>query len=117
MTNFRKAQNAAAVLEWVIAFIFSFYVFSFYVDLFPAVRTRHMGHGFKSSNPATRQAADVAMEEAGSDRHLTNPAGHGGQRLSSVDAGMNGYGNGTNGYANGTNGYHANGVRQPANNF
>lgn len=34
--------NAGAVLEWVIAFIFSFYVFSFYVDLYPAVRTKNL---------------------------------------------------------------------------
>jgi len=39
--NFKKAYNAAAVLEWAIAFIFTFYVFSFFIDLIPAVRTRH----------------------------------------------------------------------------
>ncbi|KAJ9142614.1 FK506 suppressor Sfk1 [Pleurostoma richardsiae] len=33
--------NAGAIFEWVIAFIFSLYVFSFYVDLYPAVYTRH----------------------------------------------------------------------------
>ncbi|KAL2146531.1 hypothetical protein VTI28DRAFT_3712 [Corynascus sepedonium] len=32
--------NPASVLEWVIAFIFSAYVFSFYVDLYPAARTK-----------------------------------------------------------------------------
>lgn len=36
--------NVAAVLEWVIAFVFSFYVFSFYVDLYPAVYTKHGGN-------------------------------------------------------------------------
>ncbi|KAH8693543.1 Frag1/DRAM/Sfk1 family-domain-containing protein [Talaromyces proteolyticus] len=34
-------QNSAAVIEWVIAFIFTFYVLSFIVDLLPSVRTRH----------------------------------------------------------------------------
>ncbi|ORY72004.1 Frag1/DRAM/Sfk1 family protein [Pseudomassariella vexata] len=40
-TNFLKMYNTAAILEWTIAFVFSFYVFSFYVDLYPAVATRH----------------------------------------------------------------------------
>ncbi|KEZ39725.1 Frag1/DRAM/Sfk1 family protein [Scedosporium apiospermum] len=35
-----KKRNAAAVLEWVIAFIFSAYVFSFIVDLWPAMHTK-----------------------------------------------------------------------------
>jgi len=39
-TNFKKAYNAAAVLEWAVAFIFTFYLLSFVVDLFPAVHTR-----------------------------------------------------------------------------
>jgi len=34
-------QNAAAVLEWVIGLLFTFYVVSFVMDLLPAVRLRH----------------------------------------------------------------------------
>jgi hypothetical protein len=37
-TNFSNHTNPAAGLEWTIAFIFSFYVFSFVVDLYPASR-------------------------------------------------------------------------------
>ncbi|KAI2623302.1 Frag1/DRAM/Sfk1 family-domain-containing protein [Hypoxylon sp. NC1633] len=40
VTNFRGMYDTAAILEWVIAFVFSFYVFSFFVDLYPAMRTR-----------------------------------------------------------------------------
>ncbi|KAI1404596.1 Frag1/DRAM/Sfk1 family-domain-containing protein [Hypoxylon fuscum] len=40
-TNFKGLYNAAAILEWIIAFIFSFYIFSFYIDLYPAVATRN----------------------------------------------------------------------------
>ncbi|KAK4229830.1 Frag1/DRAM/Sfk1 family-domain-containing protein [Podospora fimiseda] len=40
--TFTKHYNAGAVLEWIIAFIFSAYVFSFAVDLYPAVKTK--GH-------------------------------------------------------------------------
>lgn len=43
--NFKKLYNAAAVLEWAIAFIFTFYVFSFFMDLMPAVRTKHAAKG------------------------------------------------------------------------
>ncbi|KAK3350847.1 Frag1/DRAM/Sfk1 [Neurospora tetraspora] len=47
--NFTKHYNAAAVLEWTIAFIFSFYVFSFWIDLYPAVRTKGSG-GYRGNN-------------------------------------------------------------------
>jgi len=33
-------KDAAAILEWIISFIFTFYVFSFVIDLYPAVHTR-----------------------------------------------------------------------------
>jgi len=33
--------NAGATLEWVVAFIFFFYVLSFFIDFMPAVRTKH----------------------------------------------------------------------------
>lgn len=39
--NFKNKYNAAGVLEWVIAFIFTFYVLSFFIDLLPAVHTKH----------------------------------------------------------------------------
>ncbi|KAF2972582.1 hypothetical protein GQX73_g989 [Xylaria multiplex] len=39
----RKEYNHAAILEWVVALIFSFYVFSFIIDLWPAVATRDGG--------------------------------------------------------------------------
>jgi hypothetical protein len=44
--NFRHAYNAAAVLEWAIAFIFAFYVFSFFIDLLPVVHTKHSERKF-----------------------------------------------------------------------
>lgn len=34
-------SNAGSVLEWCIAFIFTFYIASFFIDLRPAVHTRH----------------------------------------------------------------------------
>jgi hypothetical protein len=60
VTNFRKMYNIAAILEWVIAFIFSFYVFSFFIDLWPAVKTKR-GMGFKTAGMAEHSPAQ--MEE------------------------------------------------------
>ncbi|KAB5575444.1 Frag1/DRAM/Sfk1 family-domain-containing protein [Coniochaeta sp. 2T2.1] len=105
--NFRKASNAAAVLEWAIAFIFSFYVFSFYVDLFPAVHTRHTGAGhlngpFGDGGPTEGRGMGYG------DGHVDGPGGN---------VRPNGhYANGgaTKGYAH--NGY-ANGGTGPHNNF
>ncbi|KAI0810702.1 hypothetical protein GGR55DRAFT_122763 [Xylaria sp. FL0064] len=39
----RHDYNHAAILEWIIAVIFTFYVLSFVIDLWPAVATRHGG--------------------------------------------------------------------------
>lgn len=37
----RRMYNEAAVLEWVVAFVFFFYVASFFMDFMPAVRGKH----------------------------------------------------------------------------
>ena len=34
-------MNPAAVLEWIVAFIFTFYIFSYLIDLLPFVHTKH----------------------------------------------------------------------------
>ncbi|KAK4458870.1 putative frag1 dram sfk1 family protein [Cladorrhinum samala] len=81
--TFTKHYNPGAVFEWVIAFIFSAYVFSFYVDLYPAVKTKGRA-GFKEkgmpgsmSDPeSSRYGSGTDMEEgriAGSGEHLTRP--------------------------------------------
>lgn len=97
--------NAAAVLEWIIALIFFFYVLSFFIDFMPAVRKKH------HQSRATEM--DVAMEQGDatlSSRHHRNGASNGY---------MNGYGDGyTNGHTNGqNNGYEndhqQNGVVKP----
>jgi Frag1/DRAM/Sfk1 family len=41
-----KRYNPAAVLEWIIAFVFTFYVFSFFIDLLPAIRTKEHDQRF-----------------------------------------------------------------------
>ena len=41
-TTFSSKQNVAAVFEWVVALIFTFYVMTFFVDLLPAARNTQM---------------------------------------------------------------------------
>ncbi|KAK1760468.1 Frag1/DRAM/Sfk1 family-domain-containing protein [Echria macrotheca] len=53
--TFTGHYNAGAVLEWTIAFIFSAYVFSFYVDLYPAVRTKNLDLPASNKGGAHRQ--------------------------------------------------------------
>ncbi len=43
VSSTRHDYNHAAILEWVVALVFTFYVFSFVIDLWPAVATRHGG--------------------------------------------------------------------------
>lgn len=79
--SYRTSKNAAAVLvsqlerlhklwscsltyhqEWVVALIFTFYVFTFFIDLLPAVRTKH----HSSSAP------QLEMGHNGGGSHFTN---------------------------------------------
>jgi len=57
--NFRKVWNVAGILEWIIAFVFTFYIFSFFIDLLPATQTKH-GKRF----PTGPQATQMQMEES-----------------------------------------------------
>lgn len=64
--------NPAAILEWVIALVFSFYVFSFYVDLYPAVYTKHGGN--YRTKTWSRHSTTRKMEE-GSERSMHQTSG------------------------------------------
>jgi hypothetical protein len=62
--TFKGRYNPGAVLEWVIAFIFSAYVFSFYVDLYPAAATKpqlQVSAGGKSGGLKMRLAGPGRM--------------------------------------------------------
>lgn len=69
-----RDPNTAAVLEWIVAFIFSFYVFSFALDLWPAVHTkdpamRFVKAGAAPSLPGSTSSA-AEMGEAYTTREL-----------------------------------------------
>ncbi|KAJ0388142.1 hypothetical protein COL922a_000773 [Colletotrichum nupharicola] len=53
-----KRNNEAAIIEWVIAFVFSFYVLSFIIDLWPAMRTRDKTARF--SKPGLREMSSTS---------------------------------------------------------
>lgn len=60
-TSWTRHRNVAAVFEWTISFIFTFYVLSFVVDLLPSVRTKHhIPQGYKDV-----MMAEQAMNTAG----------------------------------------------------
>ncbi|OJD24800.1 hypothetical protein ACJ73_03835 [Blastomyces percursus] len=58
VTSRQGLKNQAAVVEWIIAYIFTFYVLSFVVDLLPAVRTR-------SHIPQGKRITEMAMAQNG----------------------------------------------------
>lgn len=79
-------RNAAAILEWAIAFIFTGYVLSFVVDLLPSVRTRrHVPQGEKRTQvgPRDSSAVDSAVIEEPLTMDSTGPAAgyYRGQRI------------------------------------
>lgn len=57
--NFHKAYDEAAVLEWAIAFMFTFYIFSFFIDLLPVVKAKHVIRKFDAGPRETQ----MQMEE------------------------------------------------------
>jgi hypothetical protein len=83
----RDKHNSAAVVEWVIALIYTFYVWSFAIDFIPAVTTKG---GFESRETELEMA--TAMEEESRNR------GYPGGMAQEQHAYSNG-----NGYADGVN--------------
>ncbi|KAI9808274.1 MAG: hypothetical protein M1825_004731 [Sarcosagium campestre] len=61
---YKGRQNPGAILEWVIALIFTFWVLSFILDLYPATRTRKHKHGLQVVDGHQMEAA-VSDDQAG----------------------------------------------------
>lgn len=107
----RHHYNTAAVLEWTVAFIYFFYVLSFFIDFMPAVRHNGKQSAATEMDMARMEGGPAMGDGAANPEqyyrgNLHKPAnGH---------MGANGYTNGTtNGYTNGaTNGY-TNGTSVP----
>ncbi|KAK2750290.1 hypothetical protein FQN55_002437 [Onygenales sp. PD_40] len=66
----RGKRNQAAVVEWVIAYIFTFYVLSFIVDILPSVRTRtHIPQGKRVTQISTTSPLTATGYSPQSPRH------------------------------------------------
>ncbi|KAI0490711.1 Frag1/DRAM/Sfk1 family-domain-containing protein [Xylaria cf. heliscus] len=89
VTKKKNDSNTAAILEWVVALVFSFYVFSFMIDLWPAVATRHGGRydlrpmntrgmeeAIRRGSYADAAAAALPRSTHDSQRTLTNAGPH-----------------------------------------
>jgi Frag1/DRAM/Sfk1 family len=109
-TTFTHRRNVAAILEWVIALIFTGYIISFILDLLPSVRTKHhVPQGWKDK---PNGGMHMHGHEPGIAMHGAGP-GEYEQDLTQDSRGptSNAHGGGyrVNGYENGVNGYTANG--------
>ncbi|CAH0024095.1 unnamed protein product [Clonostachys rhizophaga] len=62
--TFRKHQGIAAYFEWVIAFIFTGYVLSFAVDLYPATKTRSYSQRFPKPSLRDNVQGDPVSDES-----------------------------------------------------
>jgi hypothetical protein len=92
VTQRKKMWNAAAVLEWTIAFIYFFYVLSFFMDFMPAVRSKnHQSH---------ETEMNMADQEAGMTTRRGDRTAHGEQDYRGGAVPLNGYATNSNGYAN-----------------
>lgn len=95
----KEHYNGAAVCEWVVALIYTFYVWSFAIDFIPAIHSKH----YQSRETELEAATETAMEERNGQYNGN------GQLGGSLP--QNGYANAGNGSANGRV---VNGVHYPA---
>ncbi|KAI9693913.1 MAG: hypothetical protein M1822_003184 [Bathelium mastoideum] len=87
--NDRKRYNPAAVLEWIIALIFTGYILSFLVDLLPALR--HKPGSLNAADPEMAAVAAATDHYSGDSAHgLTGTGGVGDGRYYGHDGGVGG---------------------------
>ncbi len=58
VTQYKKHYNVSAILEWIIALIYIFYVWSFIIDFLPATKTKHPDSRF----PVIKKGQDPNAE-------------------------------------------------------
>ncbi|KAG6101842.1 hypothetical protein E4U30_000900 [Claviceps sp. LM220 group G6] len=73
-TSFTHHSNVAAIFEWIVAFIFTFYVLSFIIDLQPALHTRRRSERFDKPD---EHVGDVEMAAAAAAEAETSRRGNG----------------------------------------
>lgn len=63
--GYKEHYTSAAICEWVIALVYSFYVWSFAIDFIPAVKTKN----YESRETELEAATETAMEDQQQHRH------------------------------------------------
>ncbi|EXJ81481.1 hypothetical protein A1O3_07774 [Capronia epimyces CBS 606.96] len=77
-TSFNSQKNVAAVFEWLVALIFTFYILSFLLDLLPSVRSKHhVPQGWRDAELekgrnglSTEPDAPVTSDSAGPNQNM-----------------------------------------------
>ncbi|KAI9844072.1 MAG: hypothetical protein M1838_002328 [Thelocarpon superellum] len=122
---YKKNSNPGAVLEWLIALIFTFYILTFFLDLLPAMR-RHRVRADGTTDETRTGPTELEMGySGGTNDGAPVVAGENGNGVAEARLGKhtaanrNGYANGhANGHADGTNEYgNGGGVAGTARNF
>jgi hypothetical protein len=101
--NTRKQWNTAAILEWIIALVYTFFVLSFFMDFIPAVHTKHHQSRETEDQMAMNESAVAPGPTAGyggEDRY-SQPTGYAAGRHyapGNTDSYASDYTTSTNGY-------------------
>ena len=82
--TFTKRQNKAAVFEWIIALIFTFYVLTFFIDLLPASRSKQ-----ENTNQVVLRELEMENGRATVNGYDEHPAAIGWQAKPMVGAAQN----------------------------
>ncbi|KAF7574823.1 FK506 suppressor Sfk1 [Pyrenophora tritici-repentis] len=110
----KHLYNTAAILEWIVSFIYCLYVFSFFIDFLPATRTKN--HQSKQTEmQAFEEGRQPAQSHMGDGAADSQQYYRGNSQMAVPQA--NGYTNGighTNGATNGYVSHTANGYPTPA---
>jgi len=99
-TSWSHNRNVAAVFEWIVALVFTFYILSFLLDLLPSVRSRnHQPQGWrnqtdaeKANSPDSGSTAPLGADSQGPNADGRDVIGNGAYRGTAM----------TNGHANGS---------------
>ncbi|KAM0802820.1 Frag1/DRAM/Sfk1 family-domain-containing protein [Usnea florida] len=70
-TSFNSKQNVAAVFEWIVAFVFTFYVLTFFIDLLPAARSTQEHSNAELMHPKRAENVGATMNPAGPTNGMT----------------------------------------------
>ncbi|KAL2046000.1 hypothetical protein N7G274_001447 [Stereocaulon virgatum] len=71
-TSFTKRKNIAAVFEWIIALVFTFYVLTFFVDLVPAARSKQERINIERMRMREAENGIAIRDGAGHANEMTN---------------------------------------------